>query len=94
MGGGTNSNFLTLIPKEVNPSVFSKFWPISLCNVSCKIVTKIIANRLKKLLPKIISENLGGFVEKGQIVDNIIMVQEVIHFSQTRGEKGMIIKST
>jgi hypothetical protein len=55
-------------------------------------MTKIIANRLKKILPRIISENHGGFVKKRQILDNIIMVQEVIHSSTLQGDKGMIIK--
>lgn len=37
MGGGINTSFLALIPKESNPSSFSIFRPISLCNVSYKI---------------------------------------------------------
>jgi hypothetical protein len=36
IGGEINSNFLALIPKEENPSSFSRFWPISLCNVHTK----------------------------------------------------------
>lgn len=36
MGGGINTSFLTLIPKESNPYSFSRFHPISLCNVSYK----------------------------------------------------------
>jgi hypothetical protein len=47
MGGATNSSFLALIPKEKNASSFDRFHPISLCNVSYKIMAKIIANRLK-----------------------------------------------
>jgi hypothetical protein len=40
MGGSTNSSFLALIPKEFNPSSFKRFCPISLCNVSYKIISK------------------------------------------------------
>jgi hypothetical protein len=50
VGGATNSTFLALIPKESNPSNFSRFRPISLCNSSYKILTKIIASRIKPLL--------------------------------------------
>jgi hypothetical protein len=49
--------------------------------VSYKIISKIIANRLKPYLPNIISPNQGGFVEKRQMVDNILLVQEAIHSS-------------
>jgi len=51
-----------------------------------------LANRLKKLLPTLISENQGGFVPKRQITDNVILVQEAIHSSVHRNERGIIIK--
>ena len=74
LGGSTNSSFLALIPKEKGAKIFSRFRPISLCNTGYKIVTKIMANRLKNLLPKLIPENQGGFVKGRQILDNIILV--------------------
>jgi hypothetical protein len=52
--GSTNSTFLALIPKEKGLSNFSRFHPISFCNMSYKLVTKIIMNRLKEILPGII----------------------------------------
>jgi len=57
VGGGTNSTFLALIPKEVSPGTFDGFKPISLCNASYKILAKLLANRLKPLLGKLISPN-------------------------------------
>lgn len=92
MGGNKKSSYLVLIPKESNPSTFSRFRPISLSNSSYKIVKKIIANRIKKVLLKIISENWGGFALSRQIIDNVIVVQEAIHSSIQRKEKGIIIK--
>lgn len=86
MGDNTKSSHIALIPKEANPKSFDRFCTISLCNVSYKIITKIIANRLKKLLPIIISENQGGFVPKRQIIDNVILIQEAIHSSLNKGE--------
>ena len=50
-----NSTFLSLIPKENGANSPSKFRPIALCNVILKIVTKTIDNRLKPLLPSLIS---------------------------------------
>ena len=92
LGGSTNSSFLALIPKEKGANSFNRFKPISLCNTSYKIITKIIATRLKRILPGIIPENQGGFIKGRKILDNIILVQEAIHSSFQRNEKGMAIK--
>eukprot|EP00253_Pinus_taeda_P003539 PITA_03539 len=92
MGSSVKSTHLALIPKDPNPQTFDRFQPISLCNVSYKIISKILANRLKSILPSIISENQGGFVPSRQITDNVILIQEAIHSSIARNEKGMIIK--
>eukprot|EP00253_Pinus_taeda_P017653 PITA_17653 len=92
IGGSANLVFLALIPKEKGAKEFNRFHPISLCNIGYKLITKVIANRLKGILPTIIPENQGGFVQGRQLVDNCILVQEVIHSSQLRKEKGMVIK--
>jgi hypothetical protein len=92
LGGNTNSSLLTLVPKQSNPSSFSKFKPISLCKSSYKIFTKIITSCLKNVLPKIMSPNQGGFMHDRQIIDNIVLVQEAIHSSFAAKKKGMAIK--
>jgi hypothetical protein len=92
LGVSTNSSFLALIPKEKGANNFSRFQPISLCNTGYKIITKIIANRLKNLLRRIIPGNQGGFIKGRHILDNIILVQEAIHSRCQRKDKGMIIK--
>lgn len=45
-----NSTLIILIPKQEVPELISQFLPISLCNIVVKIITKIIANRLKPLM--------------------------------------------
>jgi hypothetical protein len=92
IGGGTNSSFLALIPKEKGASSFAKFRFISLCNIGYKVIMKVLANRLKAVLPSIIPENQGGFIQGRHISDNIVLVQEAIHSSINRKEKGMVIK--
>lgn len=92
IGGFTNATHLELLPKENRPSSFYRFWFISLCNTSYKILTKIIATHLKPILPSFISKNQGGFLANRQISDSILLVQEAIHSSQTRKEKGFILK--
>lgn len=92
IGGYTNSTHLALIPKENRPANFSHFRPISLCNSSYKIFTKIRAVRLKPLLSMLISENQGAFMANRQISDSILLVQEAIHSSHSRNEKRFILK--
>lgn len=52
-----NHTHVVLIPKMKNPVKVADFHPISLCNVIYKLISKIIANRLKLLLPYMISES-------------------------------------
>lgn len=92
IGGNTNSTFLAFLPKEKGANNFSRFRPISLCNNRYKLITKVIANRLKPILPRIIPKNQGCFIQGRQIVDNFTLVQEAIHSSLLRKEQGLVIK--
>lgn len=58
----SNTN-IVLIPKIKNPSSPNHYRPISLCNFSYKIISKIISLRLQPLLPLIISSEQAGFIE-------------------------------
>lgn len=58
-----NATFLNLIPKKDRPENFQYFRPISLCNVVYKMITKIIANRLKPVFSKFMSKGQFGFLE-------------------------------
>ena len=52
-----NETYIVLIPKDKNPTKITQYRPISLCNVIFRFTSKVIANRLKRFLPFIISEN-------------------------------------
>ena len=54
-----NATFLALIPKVDGANSLDQFKPISLCNVTYKIITKLIAERLKTFLATLISEEQG-----------------------------------
>lgn len=51
-----NTSFITLIPKQEKAMKPDRFRPIALCNVVYKIISKVITNRLKPLLPTLVSE--------------------------------------
>jgi len=74
-----NATFLTLIPKEEGVDSPDRFRPISLCNVIYRIISKVLTNRIKTILPLLISSNQLGYVEGRQILDIIILSHELIH---------------
>jgi hypothetical protein len=87
-----NATMITLIPKENEARTPDRYRPIALCNVVYKIISKVIANRLKPLLPTLISQEQAGFVEGRQILDNIIHAHELIHTLKIQRRGGMIIQ--
>jgi hypothetical protein len=87
-----NATFLILIPKEERVTNPKNFRPITLCNVIYKIISKVIALRLKAILPFIISKEQSGYAEGRHIMDSVILVHEVIHSLNTTCTLGMLIK--
>jgi len=87
-----NATFIALIPKEEESNTPDKYRPIALCNIIYKIVSKVIASRLKPLLPLIISPEQSGYVEGRQITDGIILTHEIIHSLKHLKKPGMLLK--
>ena len=85
-----NHTFITLIPKVKNPEFVSEFRPISLCNALYKFFSKVLANRLKKILPNIITENQSAFTKSYLISDNILVAFETLHSMQRHTGKMII----
>lgn len=69
--GVVNSTFIALIPKRKSPQIFVYFRSISLYNTVYKLISKVIARKLKLILSKFISEEQFRFIEGRQIHDVI-----------------------
>jgi hypothetical protein len=85
-----NETNVCLIPKCEHPSSIKDMRPISLCNVLYKMVSKLLANRLKQVLENCVSEEQSAFIEGRSIFDNALIAIEVIHAfkRKTRALRG------
>ncbi|XP_024178139.1 uncharacterized protein LOC112184080 [Rosa chinensis] len=84
----SNYTYLCLIPKIKSPKVAAHFRPIALCNVICLIASKVVANRLKCILPEIISPLQSAYVPGRLISDNTLVATEATHFMyQLKGQQ-------
>lgn len=90
-----NHTHITLVPKVDNPSKVSQFRPISLCNVIYKIISKLMTERLKLVLPKLISPYQLAFISGRAIHDNYIIAVEIFHCMNHKQGRGrwMAIKA-
>lgn len=79
-----NQTHVCLIPKIDSPSSIRDYRPISLSNVAYKIISKILAERLKPYLNGAISENQNAFISGRLITDNVLIAHELMHSLHTK----------
>lgn len=89
-----NYTYIVLIPKILKKFLRkrSDYRPISLCNVIYKIIAKVLANRLKQILPNIIAPTHSAFVLVRLITDNVLVAYEALHTmrGKMKGKTGSL----
>lgn len=86
-----NETIICLIPKGNDLESLNQFRLISLCNV-LKIISKILANRLKPLMPKLTHMYQSSFIPGRSTTDNIMLTQEVLpSLNRQKASKGGFI---
>ncbi|KAL9237238.1 hypothetical protein vseg_011814 [Gypsophila vaccaria] len=73
-----NATTLVLIPKTDRPTSVLQFRPIACCNMIYKVISKILCSRLAQVLPYIIDQNQGAFIQGRNIQENILIFHDLI----------------
>nr|GEY25357.1 hypothetical protein [Tanacetum cinerariifolium] len=91
--GEINANLIALIPKVDMPKKVSEFRPIACCNVIYKSISKILTNRIKKGLQKVVNFNHSAFIPRRHTQDNILIAQELLKgYQRKKGARICALK--
>ena len=89
---GINTTFIVLTPKVDSPQHLNEYRPISLVGCMYKILAKVLANRLRKVVGSVISETQSAFVKNRQIMDGILIANEVVDEARKSNKELMLFK--
>ncbi|GKV05043.1 hypothetical protein SLEP1_g17092 [Rubroshorea leprosula] len=89
---GLNSSFIVLVPKVNNPQRIEEYRPISLIGAVYKILAKLLANRLKKVLDQVIGKQQMAFISGRQLMDGVVIANEVVDEAKKKKRKSFLFK--
>lgn len=88
-----NTTFIALIPKTPEACSLGDYRPISCCNLVYKIISKILANRLKTVLKVCISSNQSAFQKGRSLGENVLLATELIrNYQRSNCPKASMLK--
>lgn len=86
------SSFITLIPKVANHHLLLEYRPICLVGSLYKILSKVLAAKLKGVIGKLILVKRSSFIHHRNILDDILMANEVINLSKREQRSCLVLK--
>ena len=87
-----NFGIITLLPKSTDALCIQQFRPICLLNVSFKIFTKVLNNRVTSIADRIISPYQSAFIPGRFILDGVVTLHETLHELQRKKEDAVVLK--
>ena len=78
MPRSTNATLHSLVPKITSAEKMSDFRPIACCNVVYKLISKIMAHRIKAILPRAIEKNQCAFVQGRLLLENVLLATDLV----------------
>lgn len=87
-----NSAFISLVPKQEGAERINHFRPISLLNTSFKIITRVLATRLKAFMPNLIGESQSAFMVGRSTLDSVAAAQEILSACHYHKWEGFFLK--
>jgi len=87
-----NTTWITLIPKRSGAMEIGDFRPISMVDCLYKIISKVLTNRLKVVMPILVGETQTAFIAGRQIVDSALIANEVITWLRKIKKSGVLLK--
>ncbi|XP_058765390.1 uncharacterized protein LOC131638862 [Vicia villosa] len=86
------SSFLTLVPKKDNPLDLDDYRLICLVGSIYKMLSKLLASRIKRVLSSIISNSQSAFVPGRQMLDGVIVANEIVDFASKEGKSVFFLR--
>jgi hypothetical protein len=90
--GKLNGALITLIPKKADAAQVGDYRPISLIHSFAKLLSKILANRLRPRMDELISANQSAFIKGRCLHDNFMLVRQMARHLHAKREKGVLLK--
>ena len=89
---GLNASFIALISKVADPQELNEYRSISLIGCTYKILAKVLANRLKKIMHCIINERQLAFIEGRHMLHSVLIANEVVDEAKRCQKPCMVFK--
>ena len=85
----SNASFVTLVPKVIDPLTLVDYRPVNLIGCVSKVITKVLAERLKGVICSVISRNQTAFLKGRSILDGPLMVNELCSWAKRKKKKKL-----
>lgn len=93
MPKGINATILTLIPKTEEALTMKDYRPIACCNFLDKVISKVLASRLRIIFPDAIEPNQCAFIEERLLLENVLLASELVNeYHKTQGKARCVVK--